>query len=243
MCFNLWICTIILLFNPVVVLVTGHGFLQTPIPRARLWRHFSNLAPFYDDNGIYCSNLITLPILTRVTNLSIACSECGLKEFDTRTMLNENVNIITAGLYTNRFSLELETMTVAVHLTTNHLGRFYIEVAVHNNYTFDGTFMMCTKLNTSNVELEYNLVGEKEGLYTTVLPHINDYIVKLNMKNLPRSCLDGCPCVMRWTYVSGNNWGCEKNGINKENCGLGIGPQIVFRNCADFIIIKASTSI
>ena len=39
-------------------------------------------------------------------------------------------------------------------------------------------------------------------------------------------------CILQWTYVAGNNWGCESNG----ECCSGCGPQEWFRACSDIKI-------
>ena len=38
--------------------------------------------------------------------------------------------------------------------------------------------------------------------------------------------------VFQWTYIAGNNWGADENGIECVECG----PQEHFRACADISI-------
>ena len=38
--------------------------------------------------------------------------------------------------------------------------------------------------------------------------------------------------IFQWTYIAGNNWGADENGIECVECG----PQEHFRACADISI-------
>lgn len=166
--------------------VVGHGFLQEPVPRTRLWLINAKLKPNYDNNGILC----------QVQSDRLAqCHECG--------WFGDTTETIIAGPSVNRNF----TGRVLVTLTANHLGHFVFEMTPFG-----------------------------KAHYAKVTPPIpvtmgkNHYEIHLDPVLIPAACKHGSICTLRWTYIGGNNWGCDASG-----CGLAHGPQEVFRNCAEVV--------
>ena len=67
-----------------------------------------------------------------------------------------------------------------------------------------------------------------------VMPDYESRVFDLKLK-LPDN-LNCEQCILQWTYVTGNSWGVDENGIGCTGCG----PQENFRSCADIKIKKSN---
>lgn len=201
--------------------VESHGYMETPVPRSRLWRYLSFLEPNYDDNGLNCNYIHSNPE-------QIQCSECGgAWQYNSCNDELRNIRLYNRKLKnrhnnTNIFAYRANGgFNVSIRLTTIHLGHFYFEVAVN----------VCAQSH-DNRPLYHSV-----GAGTSVLANVSHYIVQIDYERLPFECSrGGRPCILRWTYVGGNNWGCSPAGTPTNVCGMGKGAQEIFRNCADFFV-------
>lgn len=218
--------------NTITVLkkVDAHGYMHTPVPRSRVWRYYSNIKPYYNDNGINCAQPAYVYSLSLDSNhYNLNCTECGIYEFNTCLSPDAIQSpLISAGLTLNQIPSTTKLMSIVVHLTTNHLGHFIFEVA-KRHHEIDGS---CDPSIAPHIEHSYVPIDS----HTPVIPDKNEYVIDVNVESIPKECRFGQPCVLRWTYIGGNNWGCNGNKTYPE-CGMGYGKQMVFRNCADFIIL------
>lgn len=97
------------------------------------------------------------------------------------------------------------TIDTDIVLTANHLGFFLFEIETDNGFATiaNETVSKSVRHYKYKLKIPKNMLIENETTYT-----------------------------FRWTYVCGNNWGCDIN-----DCGLGHGIQEIFRNCADVMFV------
>ena len=108
-------------------------------------------------------------------------------------------------------------------LTTSHKGYFEIRV---------GDFSTTQTSGDSIGKLKGELLSLVQGGTQFPVTEAGRYLYKYQVR-LP-SGLTCERCVLQWWYKGGNNWGCD-SGTRK--CGMGLGPQEHFVNCADIKIV------
>ena len=119
------------------------------------------------------------------------------------------------GVITKTFT-EGQTFTAKIKITANHKGFF--EFRVGNIGTAPMTHAKFTHLlELVNGGTRWNLPSGTK-------------VFSVDLK-LPNGLV--CDhCVMQWWWKDGNSWGCDETG-----CGLGLGLQETFVNCADIRIL------
>ena len=112
---------------------------------------------------------------------------------------------------------EGQTFTAKIMITTNHKGFFEFRVG---------------KIGTppmTNAKLTHLLELASGGTKWPLPNGKKEFSLDLK---LPQGLV--CDhCVMQWWWKDGNSWGCDAGG----NCGVGVGLQEVFVNCADIRIL------
>lgn len=108
---------------------------------------------------------------------------------------------------------------IDIKLVANHKGNFHFDLCNLDHYS-----------NESDSCFEANHVNLSNGNAKWPVPTGNGNFI-INVK-LPQGVR--CKhCVLRWTYISGNNWGTCENGQGAMGCG----PQETYKNCADISIV------
>ena len=112
---------------------------------------------------------------------------------------------------------------VGALLTANHMGHF--------------VFDLCDASTGESEECfgKHRLLTDK-GEDKWKVPSGTGQTFKIKLQ-LPKE-VECKHCILRWTYVCGNNWGQCGNGSGAVGCG----PQEHFRTCSD-IAIKSALSI
>ncbi|XP_001359854.2 uncharacterized protein [Drosophila pseudoobscura] len=193
--------------------IDAHGMMLNPPSRSSRWRYDGSAPQNWNDNELFCGGLYTM------SNNGNRCGLCGDNFLDGQPRANEiGGNIGGYGVVTRSYPAS-NAITVGVKITTNHLGHF--EFHLCNLDAFGQESEDCFNQNRLRFPdgSERLYIGEKRDEFdvTVLLP-----------ENL--TCTH---CVLRWTYVGGNNWGiCDDAG----NGALGCGPQETFKNCADVSI-------
>lgn len=182
--------------------MNSHGYMTNPIQRSSLWR-FNRLSPTnYDDNQVWCGAVHSY-------DDSIKCGICGDHPFSKQRHSTFGVyGNLNHSIGANLNVFNSTDIPVNIKLTANHKGYFKIEL----NKNHDDN-----EINFKTVHTEKVFSGK------------NNYNV--NLKKLGSDCVNKV-CVLRWTYITGNSWGCSNS-----KCGMGMGKNEIFRNCADFIVI------
>lgn len=116
---------------------------------------------------------------------------------------------------------------IQVRITANHKGYFKFHLCDLTQYNKESE--MCFK--------KYPLkVYESEDGYRYYLPTTNIGMFEPNIQ-LPDIVCDHC--ILRWTYIAGNNWGICPNGT----AAIGCGPQEHFVGCADVSLLNVSMDL
>ncbi|KAG5678321.1 hypothetical protein PVAND_008006 [Polypedilum vanderplanki] len=205
------IVVVTLIFN-FVSETSGHGYVSNPPGRSSRWRTKRTAPVNYDDNGSNCGGFAN-----QWTTWKGKCGICGDPYQDPVPRRNEiggiygGTGVIVAS-YTKGSVIE-----VTVKITANHLGKFIFDLCNLDEQKESDECFEKYRLTTPDGRNEYP-IGSSAG----------DYMVKLQLpKNLKCN-----HCVLRWTYICGNNWGWCPDGIGR----LGCGPQENFRTCSDISI-------
>ncbi|XP_063710146.1 uncharacterized protein LOC134838531 [Culicoides brevitarsis] len=195
-----------------ITYVNSHGMLMDPVNRASRWRFNESAPKNYDDAGLWCGGF---QIQHQVHDGK--CGMCGDSYGAATPRKHELGGVFGEGVIVKKYEAD-QVVTVTVKVTVNHLGHFY--------------FDLCN-LDESGVETEecFTELLTADGHRNWVVPSplAKDYEVALKLPK--ESCRH---CVMRWTYVAGNNWGICEDGTG----ALGCGPQEHFRTCSDIEIVE-----
>ncbi|XP_071054013.1 uncharacterized protein [Onthophagus taurus] len=204
------ILSLSLILLGVIFQVEGHGMMLNPPGRSSVWRCFEGFPVNWDDNQNYCGGL------TFMVNNG-GCGICGDRIIDDHPQDNENTGKFGRGKVVSQYKSG-QTIDVSVTLTTNHKGSF--------------EYSLCKLLNSSTYESRedcFELLTLEDG--STSFEVVLGYNQFENRVRLPEGLV--CErCVLRWHYVSGNNWGHCEDGSFAQGCG----PQETFRSCADISI-------
>jgi hypothetical protein len=192
--------------------VLGHGYLSVPPGRGTRWRTDRSAPINYDDNGSNCGGYAN-----QWTTWGGKCGLCGDPYQNPTPRAHEfggvygGTGVIVAG-YSKGAVIE-----VTVKLTANHLGKYIFHICNLDAQSESEECFDKYQLTTADGATEYP-IGTSTG----------DYKIQLQ---LPAN-LTCNRCVLRWTYVAGNNWGWCGDGTGK----LGCGTQEHFKTCSDIKI-------
>ncbi|XP_061174101.1 uncharacterized protein LOC133183167 [Saccostrea echinata] len=212
----LWILIVVIFYG--LPRTKGHGYLVEPPQRSSLWRH--GLGPDnYNDNALNCGGF-----KRHWTQNGGKCGICG----DAYDLLpprpNEDGGFFGKGVVIRTYRSG-EDIDVVVNLTANHLGWMEFKLCSHDNSDQPVT-QECLDKNVLRI------LPNNKGKRTVKRFYVGKQkLISLRIK-LPSdfSCKK---CVLQWKYNAGNSWGCGDSG-----CGIGLGPQEQFYNCADISILK-----
>merc|ERR1719270_1779 len=202
--------------------VSGHGRLISPPSRASMWRFGFENPIDYNDNEGFCGGYAHQQF-----EMGGKCGICG-DAYDAPIRDHEAPNgkyangIIAAEYNSN------DIIDVAVEITSNHMGYLIFKMCANNDIMSDPT-QDCF----DQTPLTVYPSGEEK--FQLPKPY-NVGIYNLKLK-LPQDVT--CEqCILQWTYITGNSWGVDKNGIGCVGCG----PQENFRACSDIKINKNSNT-
>jgi Lytic polysaccharide mono-oxygenase, cellulose-degrading len=208
----------VLLFNLLLSLsalheILGHGIVTVPAGRGTRWRTDKTAPINYNDNESNCGGFAN-----QWSTNGGKCGICG-DPYQMAPPRNHELGgkygqgVIVAN-YTSG-----SVMQVSVKITANHRGYFQFDLCnVDVERESDECFGR-NKLLTFDGKDKYE-ISTASGMYYVNL-------------QLPAG-LRCSHCVLRWTYVCGNNWGFCGDGTGK----LGCGPQEHFRACSDIKIVN-----
>lgn len=112
---------------------------------------------------------------------------------------------------------------MTVNLITGMLGYFEFHLCAYKKSAKELVTQEC---------FDRHLLTLADGSTRYQIPDYQDNTVHTVSVKLPDGNVNCEHCVIRWRYLTGNQWGTCANGTS----GLGCGDQAEFRNCADVII-------
>ncbi|XP_053209000.1 uncharacterized protein LOC128392932 [Panonychus citri] len=204
-------CLVFIWLFSVVTIVQGHGRMFEPPARNTMWRFGFPTFPNYEDSELFCGG-----IKVQWQDNNGKCGVCGDPANGRR---DHETGGVQARNITTRSYPPGSVIDVAVDIVTNHGGRFI--------------FQMCWRDSWD--------VKETENCFETL--KLKDGSDTVSVNNRPRAGLFVFPvqlpaektckkCILRWHWLSGNNWGLCPNGTYDVGCG----PQETYRNCADIAV-------
>ncbi|XP_063708828.1 uncharacterized protein LOC134837387 [Culicoides brevitarsis] len=202
---------VILCLTTVVALVHSHGMLMDPVNRASRWRYDSSAPINYDDSELWCGGLTV-----QHNTYGGKCGICGDTYGNPRPRKHElGGGPFGEGVIVKTYPAD-SIITVTVKVTVNHIGYFWFDLCKMDGKNREEEECFTKVLTAAGEEKWY--VPSRES---------KDYEVQLKLPDI--ECEH---CVLRWTYVAGNNWGQCEDGSH----ALGCGPQEHFRTCSDISI-------
>jgi len=208
-------------------LVAGHGTLMKPIQRSSMWKdpRFPHAPPNFNDIQLYCGGN------HGGAGNPQTCGVCGDDVRGDRP--NEAGGKYANGVIVEKYT-QGQVIDVEVEITANHKGYFLFKLCPVNDPHKRATEECLNQhvlvpVTPSPVKPTTNI---RERYYVDY-----DKGTKHLQVKLPDD-VTCTQCVLQWTYMAANTWGCEKrNGQN--HCCTGCGAQENFVNCADISIAPA----
>lgn len=192
-------------------LITGHGRLLEPVGRSSRWRFDNSAIKNHDDSALYCGGFST-----HQDRNGGRCGLCGDNYADARPRRNEYGGLYGEGVIVGRYK-KGNSIHVGVQIVANHKGYYGFQICnMDKENESDECFAKYPVKFTSGSDKYYIAPGNGWHNQTIVLPP--NLVCK--------------KCVLRWTYVAGNNWGVCDNGTSAVGCG----KQEWFRSCSDIAI-------
>ncbi|XP_056648507.1 uncharacterized protein LOC130452973 [Diorhabda sublineata] len=191
--------------------IRGHGMMLDPPGRSSLWR-FNDLAPInYNDNQNFCGGFYVQHSLNNGS-----CGVCGDIYNDEHPQDNENTGKYGQGIVVKEYEGG-SVIDVFINVTANHLGYFLYSLCELEDPNAPESGEDCFE----------SLFLEDGSTNFTVTEDISEVTNRVVLPNID------CPrCVLRWTYITGNNWGLCDDDVWRRGCG----PQENFRSCSDISI-------
>ncbi|XP_047137073.1 uncharacterized protein LOC100202451 [Hydra vulgaris] len=194
-------------------LCLGHGYLQNPPARNSMWRFGFQTPVNYNDNELFCGGATVMNI-----DNGGRCGVCG-DPWHVKDQPHMDGGSYATGTISKVYKSG-QIIDIEVLLTMSHKGYFEFRVGDFTNTQVSGD---------SIGKLKGTLLKLQSGGTQFTVTEPGKYLYKIKA-HLP-SGLKCKRCVLQWWYKGGNNWGCDKG-----NCGMGLGPQEHFVNCADIKI-------
>ncbi|PVD36901.1 hypothetical protein C0Q70_03892 [Pomacea canaliculata] len=161
------------------------------------------------------------------------CGVCGDAYDDVKPLFIPPSGTFATGIVGRCYLAGTRYLSATVQLTSSHLGYFDFRLCVNNDFQkpvtqdcLDKTVLQIEDPDGVRIGTQYNITNFRP--------------ITLELQVLLPPGIRCTQCVLQWRYVAGNNWGCEGSG-QKKRCGLGLGPQETFVNCADIAILESCT--
>ncbi|KAL3884518.1 hypothetical protein ACJMK2_024653 [Sinanodonta woodiana] len=196
----------------------GHGAIIDPPARNYMGKAGFPVPINYNYNSQYCGGF------ANQRTYEGKCGICGDPWQGPRP--HEPGGIYATDVIGHCYPIGTNDITVTISITAWHKGYFSFKMCPHNN----------PKTNASQGCFDQYPLELVSGGYKYDITTNEDKIHNVQLK-LPQA-LTCTQCILQWTYTTGNSWGCEGG-----NCGLGLGPQEVFINCADIAILSDCSTV
>ncbi|KAK3599706.1 hypothetical protein CHS0354_037179 [Potamilus streckersoni] len=196
----------------------GHGAIIDPPARNYMGMAGFPVQKNYDYTSLYCGGFYNQQTQEG------KCGICGDPWQGPRE--HEAGGQFATDIIGRCYSADSKNITVQILITAWHKGYFIFKMCPHNN----------PKTNASQHCFDQYPLQLVDGGYKYDITN-NDAHTHNILLNLPQG-LTCTQCILQWTYIAGNNWGCDG-----ENCGLGLGSQENFVNCADIAILSDCTNV
>ncbi|KAL3884517.1 hypothetical protein ACJMK2_024652 [Sinanodonta woodiana] len=196
----------------------GHGAMIDPPARNYMGKAGFSVPINYDYNSQYCGGFYNLK------NHGGKCGVCGDPWQGPRP--HEPGGIYATDVIGRCYLKRTKTINVTISITAWHKGYFSFKMCPHNN----------PKTNASQSCFDQYPLQLVSGGYKYDITNNQDNTHKVQLK-LPKK-LKCTQCILQWTYTTGNSWGCDGS-----ICGLGLGSQEVFINCADIAILSDCSTV
>ncbi|XP_014238732.1 uncharacterized protein LOC106660314 [Trichogramma pretiosum] len=213
------LCRIVLLMCALAAsqlqLVQGHGMVLDPVNRSSAWRKGFKVPPNYEDSENFCGGLQVQHHMN-----GGKCGLCGDNYALAQPRPNENGGKYGRGVIVRSYK-EGQEIDVKVKVEANHKGYF--------------EFSLCPLSDGKQLESEECFDAHPLKLADGSSRHRLSgtpfqYEVDLKLK-LPEG-LKCEHCVLRWYWITANNWGTCADGSE----ALGCGPHEHYRTCSDIRI-------
>ncbi|KAL3885721.1 hypothetical protein ACJMK2_025766 [Sinanodonta woodiana] len=199
----------------------GHGLLVDPPSRNYMGMAGFDVPINYDTMGLNCGGFAN-----QWNNHGGKCGVCGDPYQGPR--LHEPNGRYATPFIGRCYPKGTKSIEVTVRITAYHKGYFEFRLCPNNNPNVNVT-QECfdrQRLAVSGTGITRYDINFVEQL------HYNFRI------DLPKG-LECTQCVLQWKYNTGNSWGCDEN----SKCGVGLGPQEQFINCADVAVLPDCTTV
>ncbi|XP_045164026.2 uncharacterized protein LOC123528343 [Mercenaria mercenaria] len=210
-------CWLVIVFVPCAV---GHGYLAFPPARNSMWREGFDTPKNYNDMGLNCGGFYN-----QWTVNGGECGMCGdpVEAAEPRDHEAGGWFAPVTRPISKCYNTIDHVIDITVRVTAYHKGYFEFRLCVNNDMTLDP--------GDDCIEDGYllNVAG---------MPDVTRYDINYDKREFYHFQLDMpqgvvcTQCILQWKYNAGNNWGCDEEG-----CGMGVGPQEQFINCADIAIL------
>lgn len=202
--------------------VLGHGFLVYPPARNSMWRDGFDTPKNYNDMGLNCGGT------SYQWNSQVGkCGLCG-DPFGAAAPRDHEAGGKYAPIsrpISRCYNARDHVIDITVRVTAYHKGYFEFRLCVNNDMSRDPS-QAC--LDNGYLLTVAGSPGVTRYDINTV--HKEYYDFQLDM---PQDVVCS-QCILQWKYNTGNSWNCDAEG-----CGIGIGPQEQFINCADIAILPS----
>ncbi|KAK3599271.1 hypothetical protein CHS0354_012882 [Potamilus streckersoni] len=196
-----------------------HGYMIDPPQRSSIWRegHPNATEINYTDNQLFCGGF------SHQWNVNDGkCGTCG-DPYD-GPQENEAGGRYAKGIIVRTYEKEA-VIDVKVQMTAVHLGWFEFRICPHNDVN--------TPVSQACLNRTLLYLPSESGTRYSV--NNNNFVGLHTIKIQLPANMTCSQCIIQWHYNTGNSWGCENN-----MCGLGLGKQETFINCADVAIVDTS---
>lgn len=170
--------------------------IMDPINRASRWRFNRSAPQNWNDHELFCGGFNEQHYLN-----DGKCGLCGDNWADRRPRLHELGGPFGEGFIVKAYT-QGSDIDVVIRITSNHFGKFTFDIC---NVDSEGESDECfdkNRLTLTNGSPYYEIPGNI----------VSDFIIPLR---LPQNLY--CEhCVLRWTYVSANQWYICDNGIGSR---------------------------
>ncbi|KAK3599707.1 hypothetical protein CHS0354_037180 [Potamilus streckersoni] len=209
----------VLMLSAVLVRETvGHGAMIDPPARNYMGMAGFSVPINYDYTSQYCGGF------DNQKTQGGKCGICGDPWQGPRR--HEPGGLFATDIIGQCYSKGTKTIIATIKITAWHKGYFIFKMCPHNN----------PKTTASQNCFDQYPLQLVSGGYKYDITNNTASIHNVQLK-LPQT-LTCTQCILQWTYTTGHNWGCE--GVK---CGIGLGQQEMFVNCADIAILSDCTNI
>lgn len=188
--------------------VSGSGKLMDPVNRGSRWRTNDTAPKNFNDDGSYCKQ-------------ESPCGICGDKFTLPAPRPHELGGFYGEGIIVKNYR-KGQIITAKVEIGLNDMGYFVFDLCNLDKHKLE---------NKECFEMNPLMFRDDDGKdFRYLRPNSHNVDLQMNV-TLPDQ-LTCKHCVLRWTWVNGNQFGPCENG----NFDFGCGPQKIYQQCSDISI-------